>query len=214
VLTGAYRELLPAIAGTAAALTGLLFVAISVAPRHNPSDRPVVIQQVRAASSILAFTNALAVALFGLVPGTNIGIPATVVAVIGIFFTAAGSRSIFSGHLPRRHVPRQLGLIAVLLATFGFELAAGIDLLLNPRSVGAAQLLSNLLVALLLIGIARAWELVGDRDTGIIASIAVLAGHGVDPDGSPAVRPSRVGQDHRSWLRRTSDPHRPDDRPQ
>lgn len=29
----------------------------------------------------------------------------------------------------------------------------------------------------LIIGIARAWELVGDRATGIIASIAVLTGH-------------------------------------
>ena len=40
-----------------------------------------------------------------------------------------------------------------------------------------------LLVALLIIGIARAWELVGDRDTGIIASIAVLSGHDRSHDG-------------------------------
>lgn len=186
---GTYRDLLPAIAASAAGLTGLLFVAISVAPRHSPSDRPVVIQEVRAAASILAFTNALAVSLFGLVPGTNAGIPATVAAVIGIFFTAAGTRSIFSGHLARRHVPRQLGLIGVLLATFGFEFAGGVELLLNPHDPGAAELVGNLLVALLLIGIARAWELVGDRDTGIIASIAVLAGRDHSPDGRPPSAP-------------------------
>jgi hypothetical protein len=74
MLAGTYRDLFPAIADCAAALTGLLFVAVSVAARHNPSDRPVVIQQVRAAASILAFTNALAVSLFGLVPGTTSGI--------------------------------------------------------------------------------------------------------------------------------------------
>jgi hypothetical protein len=79
-----------------------------------------------------------------------------VVAVIGILFTAAGTRSIFSGHVPRRHVPRQLGLIALLLLTFALELAAGIGLLLNPHSAGAAGLVSNLLVTLLIIGIARA----------------------------------------------------------
>ena len=37
---------------------------------------------------------------------------------------------------------------------------------------------------MLIIGIVRAWELVGDRATGIIASIAVLTGHGHNP-GAP-----------------------------
>ena len=90
MLNGAYRDLLPAIANCSAALIGLLFVAMTVARRRSPSDRPVVIEQVRAAACILAFTNALAVSLFGLVPGNNIGYPAIVLAVIGIFFTAAG----------------------------------------------------------------------------------------------------------------------------
>lgn len=206
MLTGAYQDLFPAIAECAAALTGLLFVAMTVAARHNPSDRPVVIQQVRAAASILAFTNALAVSLFGLVPGNNIGYPATVLAVIGILFTAAGTRSIFSSRLPRRHVPRQLGLTALLLATFAFELAGGIILILNPHSADAAGIVSNLLVALLVIGIARTWELVGDRDTGIIASIAILTGH--NPDGPSAGRASRPGHDRTSKRPRTADPHR------
>ena len=96
---------------------------LSVPARRSVSDRPVVIEQVRAAACILAFTNALAVSLFGLVPGNNIGYPAVVFAVVGILFTAAGTRSIFSGHVPRHHVPRQLALIALLLATFTFELA-------------------------------------------------------------------------------------------
>jgi hypothetical protein len=38
--------------------------------------------------------------------------------------------------------------------------------------------LKNVLVASLLIGIARAWELVGARDTGLFASLAVLSGRG------------------------------------
>ena len=69
------------------------------------------------------------------------------------------------------------------MATFASKLAGGIVLILNPHSSGAAGLVSNLLVALLIIGILRAWELVGDRETGIIASIAVLAGHDRNPDG-------------------------------
>ena len=194
MLTGAYRELLPAIATAAASLTGLLFVALSVASRRMDPDRPLVIRQVRAAASLLAFTNALSVALFSLVPGTNAGYPAIVVATIGIFFTAAGTRSIFSSHLARRHVLRQIGLITILLAAFGCELAGGIDFVRNPRSVLAGDLVSNVLVALLLIGIARAWELVGDRDTGIVASIAVLTARDVSPGGHPGVPAPGAGR--------------------
>jgi hypothetical protein len=42
--------------------------------------------------------------------------------------------------------------------------------------VGAADTVSYVIVGLLMVGIARAWELVGDRDTGILASITFLAG--------------------------------------
>jgi len=119
VLTGAYREVLTAAAGSAAALTGLLFVALSVAPRSQAASYPAVIREVRAAASLLSFTNVLAVSLFGLVPGTNAGYPALVTAVIGIFFTAAGLRSILTSpqrsrqpRCPRPRRGRPSGLIA------------------------------------------------------------------------------------------------------
>jgi hypothetical protein len=38
------------------------------------------------------------------------------------------------------------------------------------------------LTGLLFVGVARAWELVGDRDTRILASIAVLTGHDPNSD--------------------------------
>lgn len=188
MLNGTYETLLPAIAGCAAALIGLLFVAMSVTGRRRPDDRPVVVEQVRAAASILSFSNALTVALFGLVPGNNIGYPATVVAIGGIIFTLAGTRSMFASRLPRRYWPQQLGFIAALLATFGFELESGIELLHNPHNAGAAELLCDFLIILLIIGIARAWELVGDRDTGIVASILALAGVDSDPDDPEEVK--------------------------
>jgi hypothetical protein len=210
VLTGTYRELFSAIAASGAALTGLLFVAMSVAPRRGLAEHPPVIRQVRAASAILAFINALVVSLFGLVPGNSVGYPATAVAVIGIFFTAAGTRSIVSSPSARRHLRGQIPLIILLLAIFGFELDAGIRLLVSPRSIGALELLSNLLVAALIIGIARAWELVGDRDTGIFASIAVLVGREPSLDDASAASGPRDSGRRLSWRGRTSDSHRPD----
>jgi hypothetical protein len=195
VIFGDYRELFIAIAGSAGALTGLLFVAMSVAPRQVSG--PPVIQQIRAAAALLAFTNALAVALFGLVPDTNIGYPALTLGVIGILFTAAGVRSIRTSSSDHRRLLRQLGLVGLLrqlglmtllLLIFGTELANGIGVIADPGDVGPVQWIGYALVASLLVGIARAWELVGERDAGIVASLAVLTGHGRgtrEPDGIP-----------------------------
>jgi hypothetical protein len=56
------------------------------------------------------------------------------------------------------------------------------------------QLIGYALVTSLLVGIARAWELVGGVDTGIIASLVVLAGRAPGPRGPDGVAaPGAVG---------------------
>jgi len=189
VLTETYREFLTALATSAAGLTGLLFVAISVSPREGKAGQPAVIHHVRAASALVAFINALAVSLFGLVPGNSVGKAALALAAIGILFTAASVRSIVTSRdVSGRQAWQQAGLIALLLAAFGAELGCGIGIIANRTAVFGSSLLANVLVAMLLIGIARAWELVGDRDTGILSSLAVLAGR---PAPGDAARPHR-----------------------
>jgi hypothetical protein len=149
---------------------------------------PAVIRQVRAAAALLAFTNVLAVSPFGLVPGNNVGYPAPVLSVIGILFTAATIRSILSSPSTLSERRRQLGLLILLVLIFGTELAEGIVLIAEPRAIVAVQVISNVLAASLLTGVARAWELVGDRHTNIAYSIATLTGHPpgpAEPDRSP-----------------------------
>ena len=102
VVSATYRDLFATVATAAGALTGLLFVALSLVPRRASGSGLSVIQQVRAAAAWLAFTNALAVGLFGLVPGTNVGYPALVLGVIGIAFTVAGIRSILASQATSR----------------------------------------------------------------------------------------------------------------
>ena len=184
MVTGAYRDLFVAIAGAAGALTGLLFVALSVAPRPRVGQQPDVIRQVRAGAALLAFTNALSVSLFGLVPHNEIGYPAVVVGVGGLLFTLAGVRSILSDPAARRRIGSQFGLIVLLLGVFGFEIGAGIDSIVAPHTDAPIDIIGNVLAASLLIGVARSWELVGDRDTGIVSSIAALAGHARHLGGS------------------------------
>ena len=91
MVSATYRDLFATVATAAGALTGLLFVALSLVPRRGSGSGLSVIQQVRAAAAWLAFTNALAVALFGLVPGTNVGYPALVLGVIGVVLSLIGT---------------------------------------------------------------------------------------------------------------------------
>jgi hypothetical protein len=177
MVVGGYRDLFVAIAGSAATLTGLLFVALSVTPRRGGAPGPAVILQVRTSAALLTFNNALAVSLFGLVPNTNVGIPSVVLGVIGITFSAAAVRSIRSSGSPARQMLFQFELITLLLLIFGTELVSGIIVIANPRSGEAVQVIGYALISSLIVGISRAWELIGDRDTGLAASIAVLLGH-------------------------------------
>jgi hypothetical protein len=177
VLTGSYQGLFATIAGSSATLTGLLFVAVSLSNRSsNRTSHVAVVNEVRASAALLAFTSALAVSLYGLVPGNNVGYPAVTAGVIGIVFTAAGMRSILGTTKDRRLLSRQLGLFVLLLTVFGFELAGGVRLLVDRHNAGALDMVSDVLIASLLVGVARAWELVGNRDTGLFASIATLSG--------------------------------------
>jgi hypothetical protein len=193
VVTGTYRELFAATAAAGGALTGLLFVAMSVAPRQGLISGPPVIGQIRSAAALMTFTNSLAISLFSLVPGTNTGYPAVVAGIIGIAFTAAAARSIWTSQATRRQRDHQIELILLLALVFGTEIGAGIAALASPGHGVAVQLIGYAVVTALLVGIARAWELIGARNTGILTSLAVLTQHHPGAEASRAVAPPADG---------------------
>lgn len=174
VITGDTRDLFVAIATAAATLTGLLFVAMTVTPRPAGGRPHGTIHQVRSAAALLAFTNPLGITLFGLVPGNNLGYASVGFGTVGVLFTLASIRSILTDPKARRRFLGQVGLIAGQLAVFIFEIRYGIELLAKHDVHDATDALSNILVASALLGIYRAWEFVGDRDTGPWSSIATL----------------------------------------
>lgn len=189
MVTGNFRELFVAIATAAGSLTGLLFVVLSIAERGT-NKLPTVVQEVRAAAALLSFTDALAVSLFGLIPGTNAGYPAAIVGVVGLLFSAAAMRSFLSRSAGARPGVRHLTLTLLLLAVFIAQLVEGIELVAHPRRSDPLQTLSYILVAMLLVGVARAWELAGGRNTGILGSLGVLFGRRSHPATS---RPTATG---------------------
>ncbi len=175
MITGATRELFVTIAQASAGLTGLLFVAMSIV-RQKVEGGQAVVQDVQASAALLTFTSALSISLFSLVPHDNAGFPSLVVGIVGILFLAGGTRSILDTSVDRRQLYRQFVFGSLLLITFGFEVACGIVLITHVHDRTAIDVLQNVLAGSLLIGIGRSWGIAGQRNSGLISSIAFLSG--------------------------------------
>ena len=165
------HEFFAASAGVAGALIGLLFVAISVAPERVLGPEASDLHAVRAAQALTAFTNALTVSLFGLIPGFSPAVAAIVVSIVG--FSFIGGALLRLAPLARAGEIRvgELGFLLGLLAVFVIQLAAAIALARHEGNREALQIICVLVAVCFLIGIAGSWELVGGPNVGVVTML-------------------------------------------
>jgi hypothetical protein len=187
-----FHDFFVASAGVAGALVGLLFVAVSVTLERLEEAGDTQIHRLRARAALGAFTNALTVSLYAVVPGDNLGWAALVVGIIGSLFVIGALLSLV------RLGVRRPGELANALFLVGFtvvfviQLLVGLALIHNPQDDSGYRTLCTLVVVCFLIGIGRSWELIGGPSIGVASEIRALARHnhgerGDDEEGEAGV---------------------------
>ena len=173
MVPSAYHSFFSASASVAGALIGLLFVAISVAPHKMAGDRASVAFQIGAGSAFAALLNTLIIALAALLPGENLGPAGVILSAIAIS-SIIGLAIVGLRTGPRRRHPAGLIRLAALLVVFGLQLLNALHLLSHTHDPGSIHTEAALFLALFVIAIDRAWELVDARETRLLPVLAGL----------------------------------------
>ncbi len=154
-------------AGVAGALIGLLFVAISVEHERLTAEDADQVHRVRAAAALTSFTNAFAISLFALIPFGGLGWTALVVSLLGLFFVVGSLLSIARAGRVQPVAQRDVLFLLGLAVALVLQLLNALRLIAHSHNASAARDIAVLVVVCFLIGIARAWELIGGPSIGL-----------------------------------------------
>ena len=192
MVPGVYDAYLAAMATAAAALIGLLFVAVSVrddtifGPNAMPGGEALAI------TAFVGLVNSFVVSLLGLIPKANIGEPAVIMAVISIVAIVRLQR--------RLHTGRNQIVLAITLLAYTAQLGFGVLLRVDPHDSEGLINLSFIVFTTLIVSLQRAWSLLKGKHLASAPATAVTRDH----DPPHRSDPGRFWPHH--WLQKRRGP--------
>lgn len=155
--------------GASAALIGLLFVGVSIAPERVFGNEAEPRRQAQAVSAFSALANVFFISMATLIPGILLGV---VIVIVG----AVSSMQLL-GLLVRVGPPtgnlvetvRGVVLFLVSAAVYATEIFLGTVLWTHPGNASALSGLLEIILAAYGIGLGRAWQLLGAPRIGLLS---------------------------------------------
>ncbi|HEY8323274.1 MAG TPA: hypothetical protein VIG77_02215 [Ktedonobacterales bacterium] len=162
----AFLTFFAASAGAGAALVGLLFVAVSLAPeqivtRHAPVERQAV-----AGSAFTALVNAFFLSLVALIPRVDFGMFVIPIGAVSLLFSLIPAWALLRVRKGWPSLLRRAALVCASVLLYGLELWNGIGILNNSTQDGYVYALVFVLLGIIFLGLTRAWELLGAQRYG------------------------------------------------
>ena len=182
MVPSAYDTYLATVATAAAALIGLLFVAVSVRDETIFGPDAIPGGEALAITAFIGLVNSFVVSLLGLIPKVNIGYTAVIAAVITIVTIARLQQ--------RLHARRSLLVGAVTLLACAVQFGLGVLLLVNPHDSDQLINLCFVVFVTLIVSLQRAWSLLKGKHLASADGTAVTGDHDLPRGPGPG----------RSWL--------------
>ena len=198
MVPGIYDAYLGAVATAAAALIGLLFVAVSVRDDTIFGPNAIPGGEALAITAFIGLVNSFVVSLLGLIPKTNIGEPAVIMAVISIVSTVRLYRRLHAGRNPI--------VLAVTLLAYAAQIGYGVLLIIHPHDSNQVINLSFLIFVTLVVALQRAWSLLKGKHLANPAAVTEDRGSPPGPARDPSRLPPalRLIQQGYGWRIRSS----------
>lgn len=192
MVTSAYFNYFLAMAGADAALTGLLFVAVSIQQERTFGPDAPLERRVVAGTAFLSLLAPFFIATEALLPDANVGFSCVALAGVALLsMLRLGGQLLVYQFKPRPRsrplwlrLARALTLVVSSLALYTFLFLTGRQLLDHPRDHVALGVVAALLQAMCGLGLFRAWELLGASRQGLLGWLNPLLD--LDEESLPA----------------------------
>lgn len=170
--------------GAAAALLGLLFVAVSVAPERTVGAGAPVERQVVAESVFIALIDAFFTSMAGTIPDLSLGSVALALSAFGLVQTLHVAWRLWPRQVTARSLIQRMALVVVALAIYGLQFGDAFQLIHLPSATVTAGIETGILFALYAFALGRSWELLGARRGILLARLTPIFSDDRQPGAS------------------------------